>query len=369
MASNVSKKPFDFLLFMTVLILLSLGTIMVFSAGAPQANNVMNDTYYFIKKQLMYLPLAFLAMFVTMNIDYRKLGKWSPVFLIGSIALLALVPVIGKELNGAKRWIFIGPVNFQPSETAKLAVILFFSYSLSKRKNGLDSFFKGLLPYLLLLGVYGGLLLIEPHLSGTIIIFGVACIILFAAGAKIRHFMLLSVPAIGGLIALIIFFPYRRVRLVSFLNPFADPKGDGYQVVQSLYAIGSGGLFGRGLGKSMQKFLYIPEPYNDFIFAILAEEMGFIGVVAVLLLFLIFIWRGVKISVNAPDVFGSLVAIGITSLVAIQVIINVAVVTSSMPVTGMPLPLFSHGGTSLIFLMAGIGILLNISRYSNYDRI
>ncbi len=369
MASNTSKKPFDFLLFMTVLILLSLGTIMVFSAGAPHANNNMNDTYYFIKKQLLYLPLAFLAMFVTMNIDYRKLGKWSPVFLIGSIALLALVPVIGTELNGAKRWIFIGPINFQPSETAKLAVILFFSYSLSKRKNGLESFFKGLLPYLLLLGVYGGLLLIEPHLSGTIIIFGVACIILFTAGSKIRHFMILSVPAIAGLIALIIFFPYRRDRLISFLNPFADPSGDGYQVVQSLYAIGSGGLFGRGLGKSMQKFLYIPEPYNDFIFAILAEEMGFIGVVAVLLLFLVFIWRGIKISINAPDVFGSLVAVGITSLVAIQVIINVAVVTSSMPVTGMPLPLFSHGGTSLIFLMAGIGILLNISRYSNYDRI
>ncbi len=369
MAANSSKKPFDFLLFMTVLILLCLGSIMVFSAGAPHANNVMGDTYHFIKKQLMYLPLAFLAMFVTMNIDYRKLGKWSPVFMVGSIALLVLVLIFGTEHNGAQRWIDLGVTEFQPSEIAKLAVILFFSYSLSKRKDEISSFFRGLFPYLLLLSVYGGLLIKQPHLSGTIVIFGVASIILFAAGAKIKHFVLLSFPAIAGLVVLIFAAPYRLKRLVSFIDPFKDIKGDGYQVVQSLYAIGSGGLFGRGLGKSMQKFLYIPEPYNDFIFSILAEEMGFIGVVAVLLLFLVFIWRGVKISVNAPDAFGSLVAIGITSLIAIQVIINVAVVTSSMPVTGMPLPLFSHGGTSLIFLMSGIGILLNISRYSNYDRI
>jgi len=369
MAEKTSKKPFDFLLFMTVLILLCLGSIMVFSAGAPQANNVMGDTYYFIKKQLMYLPLAFLAMFVTMNIDYRKLGKWSPVFLVASVVLLALVPVIGVEHNGAQRWINLGVTEFQPSEIAKLSVILFFSYSLSKRKNRLESFLYGLLPYLLILGVYGGLLLIEPHLSGTIVIFGVACIILFAAGAKIMHFIFLSFPAIAGLGALVYYFPYRRVRLISFLNPFEYMQGDGYQVVQSLYAIGSGGFFGRGLGKSMQKFLYLPEPYNDFIFSVLAEEMGFVGVVAVLLLFVVFIWRGAKIAIKAPDAFGSLVAIGITSLIAIQVIINVAVVTSSMPVTGMPLPLFSHGGTSLIFLMSGIGILLNISRYSNYERI
>ena len=369
MASNTSRKPFDFLLFMTVLILLCLGTIMVFSAGAPHASNEMGDTYHFIKKQLMFLPLAFFAMLVTMNIDYRILGKWSPVFLVGSIVLLILVLLFGQELNGAKRWFIIGPLNFQPSETAKFSVILFFSYSISKRKNQLKSFFKGFFPYILILGIFGVLLLKEPHLSGTIVIFGTACVILFAAGAKIWHFLLLSIPAIPGLVALIILFPYRMKRFVSFLDPFADMQGDGYQVVQSLYAIGSGGLFGRGLGKSMQKFLYIPEPYNDFIFAVLAEEMGFIGVVAVLLLFLVFIWRGVKIAVNAPDVFGSLVAIGITSLVAIQVIINVAVVTSSMPVTGMPLPLFSYGGTSLVILMSGIGVLLNISRYANYDRI
>jgi len=209
----------------------------------------------------------------------------------------------------------------------------------------------------------------QPHLSATLVICSVAAIILFCAGAKIRHFVLLGVPAVAGVFALVITSPYRYKRLVSFLDPWSDPQGGGWQVVQSLYAIGPGGLFGRGLGKSLQKFLYIPEPYNDFILAVLAEELGFIGVFTVLLLFLIFFWRGIKISINAPDVFGCLLAAGITSLIAVQVIINVAVVTSSMPVTGMPLPFFSYGGTSLVFLLSGIGILLNISKHSNYDRV
>jgi cell division protein FtsW len=367
-----SKKPFDFLIFMTVLILLSLGSIMVFSSGAPHAYNYIDgDTYYFLKKQLMYVPLGLVAMFITMNIDYRKLGKWSPLLLVVSMALLVLVciPGIGTELNGSRRWLIIAGQSIQPSEIAKLSIILFFSYSLSKRKDELKSFFKGLVPYLIILGIFALLLLLEPHMSSTIVIGMVSCLILFCAGAKIKHFVILVVPAIAGVVALVLTSDYRRGRLISFLNPWEDPQGGGWQIVQSLYAIGSGGLFGRGLGKSLQKFLYIPEPYNDFILAVLAEELGFIGVLTVLLLFLIFIWRGIKVSMNAPDIFGCLLAVGITSLVAVQVIINVAVVSSSMPVTGMPLPFFSYGGTSLVFLMSGIGILLNISRYANYERI
>ncbi|NLD50555.1 MAG: stage V sporulation protein E [Clostridiaceae bacterium] len=367
-----SKKPFDFLIFLTVLILLSIGTIMVFSSSAPHAYNYMQgDTYYFLKKQLTYAPVGLLAMIVTMNIDYRKLGKWSPVFLIGSIVLLVLVlvPGIGAEFNGSRRWIRIGTQPLQPSEIAKLSLILFFAHSLSRKKDGIKSFFKGLLPYLIIIGIFGFLLLKEPHMSVTMVICMVCSIILFCAGAKIKHFLILGVPAVAGAVVLMLASDYRRDRVMSFLNPWADMQGGGWQIVQSLYAIGSGGLFGRGLGKSLQKFLYIPEPYNDFILAVLAEELGFIGVLTVLLLFLIFIWRGVKVSMNAPDVFGSLVAIGITSLIAVQVILNVAVVTSSMPVTGVPLPFLSYGGTSLVFLMSGVGILLNISRYSNYERI
>lgn len=367
-----SKRPFDFWMFITVLILLSLGTIMIFSSSAPAAYNYMHgDTYYFLRKQLISAPLGIIAMFVMMNYDYRKLGKWSPVFLVISLVLLSLVwiPGIGRMENGARRWFSIAGQSFQPSEIAKLSVILFFAHSLSKRKDQLQNFFKGLVPYLVLIGVFAGLLMLEPHTSCTIIIGMVACIILFCAGARIKHFLLLSTPVAALLGAVIYFSDYRRARVLSFLDPFKDPSGDGYQAIQSLYAIGSGGLFGRGLGRSLQKFLYIPEPYNDFILSVLAEELGFIGVITVMLLFLIFIWRGVKISMNAPDVFGSLAAIGITSLVAVQVIVNVAVVTSSMPVTGMPLPFFSFGGTSLVFLMCGVGILLNISRYSSYERI
>ncbi len=366
-----AKKPFDFWIFTTVLVLLSLGIIMVFSASAAYAYNYMQDTYYFLKQQLISAGLGLLVMFVTMQIDYKKLGKWSSLLLVVSIILLILVriPGIGSKINGAWRWFYIGPLHFQPSEIAKLAVIIFFSYSLSKRKDQLQYFFKGLVPYLLLIGVFAILLILEPHLSGTILIASVACIILFNAGARIRHFVALSLPAAAALVAAVVTSEYRLARVTSFLDPWKDLQGDGWQVVQSLYAIGSGGLFGRGLGHSLQKFLYIPEPHNDFIFSILSEELGFIGVVAVLTLFLIFIWRGIKVSINAPDVFGSLMAVGITSLVGVQVLINVAVVTSSMPVTGMPLPFFSYGGTSLIFLMFGVGILLNISRYANYERI
>ena len=368
-----SKKPFDFWIFMAVVILLAIGTIMVFSASAPTAYSNYNDTYYFLKKQLMVVPLGFIAMFITMNIDYKKWGKWSPIFLIISLVLIILVavPGIGIKVNGARRWIGVGskPL-FQPSEFAKLAVILFFSFSLSKRKEQLVSFFKGLLPYLILVGLFAGVLLIfQSHLSVTIVIALVSFIILFSAGARIKHFVILAIPTISALMVAIYFSGYRSQRLFSFLDPFADKQGDGWQVINSLYAIGSGGLFGRGLGKSLQKFLYIPEPHNDFILAVLAEELGFIGVLVILLLFLILIWRGIKIAMNAPDVFSSLVAIGITSLIALQVVMNIAVVTSSMPVTGISLPFISYGGTSLLFLMSGIGILLNISRFSNYERI
>lgn len=367
------KKPIDFGIFITVIILLSIGIIMVFSASAPSAYTYTksHDIYFYLKGQLRYALIGLAIMMVVMNVDYKKLGKWSPIFLVISIVLLVLVaiPGIGHEENGSRRWIYIGPINFQPSEIAKLSIILFFAHSLSKRKDQLQSFFKGLLPYLAVIGIFALTLLLEPHFSGTVVIMAVAVVMLFSAGAKIKHFVLLALPVIAGLSAVALFSDYRRARLLSFLDPWQDLHGNGWQIVQSLYAIGSGGLFGRGLGKSLQKFLYIPEPQNDFILAVLAEELGFIGVLTVLLLFLIFIWRGIKVAINAPDVFGSLIAIGITSLIAIQVIINVAVVTSSMPVTGMPLPFFSAGGSALVLLLSGIGILLNISRQANYERI
>lgn len=366
------KKPFDFWLFMTVLIMLSFGLVILFSASAPGSQKEYGDIYHVIKSQLFFAAIGVVAMLFAANVDYHRYGRlFVHLFIVGNIVTLILVfvPGIGKFVNGSWRQIFIGPVNFQPSELAKLGIILFLSYELSKRKRGMDSFLKDFMPYLVFIGIVAVLLLMEPHLSATIIISSVACIILFAGGAKLRHFMIVGIPAVAGLTAIILFTDYMTTRITAFLDPWKDKQGDGWQTIQSLYAIGSGGIFGRGLGQSMQKFLWLPEPQNDYIFAVLAEELGFIGVLAVLILFLIFIWRGIKIAMNAPDIYGSLVAVGITSLIAVQSLFNVAVVTKSVPPTGVSLPFFSSGGTSLVLFLVEVGILLNISRYSNYERI
>lgn len=367
---NKNKKPFDFWIFAAVILLLSLGTIMIFSSSYYYCAKQYGEAFFYLKSQLLYMPLSIAVMIVTMNFDYRKWGKMSSLILMVSIGLLILVliPGVGIEVKGAQRWLGVGSKTIQPSEVAKLALIMFLSFSLSKRKEVLQSFTKGLLPYLGLIGLIAALVVIEPHLSGTLIIVITSCIILFAAGAKISHFIMLAAPGIAGAVTLILIEPYRLDRIKAWLHPFDHYKDEGWQTVQSLLAIGSGGIFGRGLGQSMQKYLYIPEPFNDYIFAVLAEELGYLGVLVVMLLFLVFIWRGIKVAMNAPDLFGSLMATGITSLVGLQFLFNVAVVTNSIPPTGISLPFFSYGGTSLIFLMFGVGILLNISRYSNYER-
>ena len=367
-----NKKPLDFWLLMTVLIMLSLGLIMVFSASAPTAEKEYGDIYYIIKSQIIYAIIGIAAMLLAANFDYRRYGKKTILFFMAAsiiMLILVLIPGIGRQANGSWRQIYIGTFHFQPSEVTKLALILFLAFSLSKRKKGLDSFYKDFMPYLVLIGIIAGLLLMETHLSATIIICSLAFIILFAGGAKIRHFLIIAIPVISGLAAIITFTDYLALRIKSFVDPWSDLQGTGWQTVQSLYAIGSGGIFGRGLGQSMQKFLYIPEPQNDYIFSILAEELGFIGVLAVLMLFLIFIWRGIKIAINAPDTYGSLVAIGITALIAVQSLLNVAVVSKAVPPTGVSLPFFSSGGTALLLFLIEVGILLNISRYANYERI
>ena len=244
-------------------------------------------------------------------------------------------------------------------------MIVFYAGILVKDRDELGSYTKGFIKHICLLAPIIGLLLLQPHFSASIVIIGICSIMMIMAGCKFWHFLATgAVVGVPGLIFLISKAEYRLQRVITFLDPWKDATGDGWQVIQSLYAIGSGGLFGVGLGESKQKFLYIPEPHNDFIFSILGEELGFIGCAAVLILFAIFIWRGILIAMRAPDMFGSLVAIGITALVAIQVVINVAVVTSSMPATGMPLPFFSYGGTALFILLCEMGVLLNISRAS-----
>ena len=358
------KREYDFWLLFTVLLLLALGTIMVFSASSYNALNYMGNKYHYLIRQLLWVTIGIISMMIFSRLDYRRIALSSPILLIVSTILLILVriPGIGSNVNGAWRWFNLGPMSFQPSEFTKIAMILFLSFSLSKNSYKLDRFFSGLLPYLFVVGITDALLYLEPHMSAIILITLVSIIILFCAGARILHFAILSVPALIGGWFLIISDKYRVQRILSFMDPFKYPQDSGYQVINSLYAIASGSVFGRGLGKSLQKYLYLPEPHNDFIFSILAEELGFIGALTVIVLFMVFIWRGLRISMNAPDMMGSLIAVGITSLVALEVIINIAVVTSTIPATGMPLPFFSYGGTSMVFLLTSIGILLNISR-------
>jgi len=364
---NLRKREYDFWLLFTVLVLLALGTIMIFSASSYNALYYIGNKYHYLIKQLLVAAIGLIAMFIFSNIDYRRIAASSPVLMVISTVLLILVriPGIGSNINGSWRWFNFGPLSFQPSEFTKIAMILFLSFSLSKNSEKLRYFFTGLLPYLLVVGVTDALLFLEPHMSGIILITAVSVIILFAAGARIRHFLALALPVAVLGWELIMSDTYRQERILSFLDPFKYATGSGFQVVNSLYAIASGSLFGRGLGKSLQKYLYLPEPHNDFIFSILAEELGFVGAATVIILFILFIWRGIRVAMNAPDMLGSLIAAGITSLVAVETIINIAVVTSTVPATGMPLPFFSYGGTSLVFLMTSIGILLNISKGSS----
>ena len=372
---RIIEKPFDFILCITVFLLLALGIIMVLSASAPSALSSYSDSYYYVKRQLIFAILGIFLMFVISRIDYRIYKKFYKAAYWGSLIVLAMVvlPVIGSGAKGATRWLDLGFLRFQPSEIAKIGLIIFYAGYLTENRTKLGSFKEGFLKPLMYLAPPAIILyFLQDHLSAIIIMAGITAIMMLMAGTRLRYF--LTVGVVGGAGALAGMFAlakatgkggFRIDRLTTFLNPWADARGDGWQVIQGLYAIGSGGLFGVGLGESKQKYLYIPEPHNDFIFAVLAEELGFAGCLVVIALFAAFIWRGILISMKASDCFGSLVAVGITSLIGLQAIMNIAVVTSSMPATGISLPFFSYGGTSLLILLCSVGVLLNISRTSS----
>ncbi|MBK5251209.1 MAG: putative lipid II flippase FtsW [Peptostreptococcaceae bacterium] len=358
-----SKNKIDVYLLSLILILVSIGVIMVFSSSYYYALDKMGNIYYFLIKDVIWVFLGLAIMFVFVMIDYHVIEKISPVaYLIGLALLILVLTSFGVEINHARRWLELGGFRFQPSEVAKLCLIVFLAYSLSKNNNKINKFFKGNLPYLAMAVLYSALIIKQPNMSTSVIMILIAFAMLFVAGMWWRY--LLGIIAAG--IALGFYFikssPYRYLRFLSFRDPFADAADSGYQVIQSLYALGSGGLFGVGLGKGMQNKLYIPEPQNDFIFATIGEELGLIGCLIVMGLYMALIWKGVKIAQNAPDLFGTLLATGIVSMIAFQVMINIAVATSSMPVTGIPLPFISYGGSSMIILMTEMGILMNISK-------
>lgn len=357
-------KSMDMSLLLIIIVLVVFGLIMVFSASAPAASAYQGNPYYYIIRQAIFAVIGIGVMLLLSRFDYHRYSKFAFPLLVFSFLLLFAVylPGVGVVRNNARRWINIGISTLQPSEIVKVAVIIYFAYSLSLVKDKIKSFKDGLLRYLIVLAMFAAVLIKEPHLSATIVICAVGCIMLIIAGAKIRHFALLGAAAVPVLVYIVLQQPYQLERVMTFLNPFADTSDSGFQVVNSLYAIGSGGIFGLGLGMSRQKFLYLPEPQNDFIFAIVCEELGLLGAALVIVLFAFLIYKGYRIAQNAPDMFGTLLASGITTLVAIQASVNIAVVTGSVPATGMALPFFSYGGTSLCILLSCMGILLNISR-------
>ena len=375
--SKFLNNSVDFTLVITVLLLLSLGLVMVLSASSPIALQKYDKSYYFFVRQLIFAVLGLFGMYFISKIDYRIYQKFYKHAWILSIILLISVFAFGSDSHGAKRWIYITKsLSFQPSEIVKFLIIIFYGGILVKDRDDLGKFWKGLVKHILFLVPIIALLLLEPHVSTSMVIIITCCIMMIMAGCKFWQFLVSGIVAVGGIgsIATVLYmasakfqekFQYIVTRFITFTDPWKDATGDGWQIIQSLYAIGSGGLFGAGLGESKQKYLYLSEPHNDFIFSIIAEELGFVGCILVFVLFAVFIWRGVLIAMKAPDMFGSLVAVGITSLVGVQAIINVAVVTSSMPVTGMQLPFFSYGGTALFILLCEVGVLLSISRAGN----
>ncbi len=359
------KKTPDVLLFAATICLLSIGIIMVYSASQVTAYEKLADTFYYLKKQVVWALIGIGAMVSVMKIDYWKYKKLAIPFLVIAFILLVtvLLPGIGRTVKGAQRWLGVGPLTLQPSEVIKLSLVLFMAYGLTRYRDRLRSFTGGILPFLLLLALACGLILLQPDLGTAVSIAGTVYIMFFAAGARGKHLFYLALAGLAVLGLAIVLEPYRLSRLLAFLDPWADPRGTGFHIIQSLYALGSGGLFGAGLGQSHQKWFYLPEQHTDFIFAILGEELGFLGGALVIILFLLFIWRGFKIALCAQDPFACLLAVGVTTMIGLQVVLNIGVVTGSLPITGIPLPLISFGGSSLVFTLIGVGILLNISRY------
>lgn len=358
--------PVDLPFLVLVLALVAFGLVMLFSASYAVALYRRGDPYAYIRPQLLYAALGLGAMWLASRVDYHLYHKLAWPVLGVSLALLAAV-LFMPEYNGCKRWLVIpGVGTLQPSEIAKFAVVLAFAHIISLNASRMGSFAVGVLPFGLVLGAVAVLMLLEPHLSGTLLILGIGAVLMFVGGTALRWFLLAgagAVAAVGAAVAVLPdLVPYAASRLASWLDPFADPLGDGHQTIQSLYAIGSGGATGLGLGNSRQKHLFVPEPQNDFIFSIVCEELGFVGALAVIALFVLLLLRGVTLAARAPDRFGGLLVVGFVVQVAMQAALNIAVVTNTIPNTGISLPFFSSGGTSLMMLLGEMGIVLSVSR-------
>jgi cell division protein FtsW len=357
--------PVDRVLWVTTAAVLALGMVMVLSASFTTASAApYHDPYYFLKRQALWCALGLVAFAVCQRVDYHRWRDLAPLVLGGTLFLLlaVLVPGVGRHVQGSRRWLGFGPAVFQPSELAKLTMVVYVSAFLAQRGASVRRFARGALPVLALVGLAALLILLEPDLGTAAALVATSLVLLYVAGVPLAQFGGIFGAALPLLAGAIFSSPYRRQRFVAFLNPRANPLGSGYHILQSLYALGSGGLFGVGLGLSRQKYFYLPEQYTDFIFAIVGEELGLVGGLLVLALFGVLIWRGYRIAASAPDMFGTLLAAGITTMLAVQAIVNIGVVTAVLPITGIPLPMISYGGSSLVFTLAGLGMLASVSR-------
>ena len=352
-----------------LLLLLCYGLLMLYSAGYAVALYRRGDAYAYIRPQLLFAALGVAAMYAASLVDYHIWHRLAWPLLGVSLVLLVIV-LFMPEYNGCKRWLVLpGLGTLQPSEIAKFSVVLVFSHIISLNHDRMKTFSTGVLPFGLVLGAVAVLMLLEPHLSGTVLILGIGAVLMFVGGTGLRWFGIAAALGVGAVASAVVLLPdlvpYAASRLASWQDPFADPLGEGHQTIQSLYAIASGGLVGLGLGNSRQKYLYVPEPQNDFIFSILCEELGFAGAALVILLFLALFLRGMSIAVRARDKFGALLVVGFVTQVILQAVLNIAVVTNTIPNTGISLPFFSSGGTSLMMLLGEMGIVLSVSRQAD----
>ncbi len=354
-------------LFGVAVVLLSAGVVMVYSASAIVAADRFQDPYFFLKKQLFWALLGAVAMLVAVRVDYRHLEKLMvPVLIVAAVLLiLVLVPPFGQAINGTRRWIRFGIVSFQPAELAKLALVIYLAAFVARRQEELTDVRRGLLPPLLVAGAFAALVFVQPDLGNCLTLIALTFGLLYLAGAPMRYLGWVLAPAVPLLIIAIYAAPYRWRRMTAFWDPWSDARGSGFQIIQSWLAFGNGGLLGQGIGGSRQKLFYLPESHTDFIFAVVGEELGFVGATAFVALFAVLIWRGLRIGLRTSEPFGAYLALGITLLIATQVLVNLGVVTGLLPTKGLPLPFISFGGSALLMTMLSTGVLLNISQHAH----
>jgi cell division protein FtsW len=357
------RQGTDYSIMLLAVCLTCLGVVMVFSSSSIMAVREYGDSLYFLKRQAVYALLGFAAMAALMRIDLELLRKaaWPVLGLCALLLIAVLIPGLGKKVGGAARWIRVAGLTFQPAEFVKLGLVLFMAHSLARKQGKVKSFRFGFLPYMIVLAVLLGLLLAQPDLGSALTLAVVAVVLLLVAGTRLSYLFGIVVVVMPFLYFMVMNVDYRRRRILAFLNPWDDPSNTGFQIIQSWIAFGSGGAIGKGLGGSKQKLFYLPEAHTDFIFSVLGEELGFVGVLIVAAMFMLLIVRGLRTSLHAPNEFSCLLAFGITLLIGLQAFVNMAVVMGMVPTKGLALPFLSYGGTSLVTTLAAIGILLNVS--------